>query len=346
MAKERSVGFGYGRAPWQPEPPVDPVIVGLGPAASGEARARLVRPPSNIVHPNEPAGFVPWWVHDWQTFPNTTEVTAVPASDKGTIILGGVSASVHRGTVIDDPTAPHGYGRSVRVIWPADFPVGNGLWNWAARSHTGDPSSYLQGWDWDLAIKLQKWYISIWILWEPMNEAGEWEMHFDKLRIGTCNRHITGGGTRMIMGWTTRGLNSANWDLWGTEGRDSYNWGYQTISPGDTKSFHFAQPGPTVGVWTHHEMVCDRTIADPMFRDAPAGEEVIGPTHVKRWQNGTLILDKQDYHTMMRHPMAEFFINLNQSSGVRSTQDKYLRYSGLYISGELFGNQAYPKNGG
>lgn len=289
--------------------------------------------PAPGQRPNEPAGFVPWFVHDWQTFPSDRDTCTVPASHRGFFVFCGVSAHVDRGTLINDPNAPHGFGKSIRVHWPANFPGGSGFFNYAIRS-----TDVLSPTEDRIAAStpLQKWYISTWVYLEP-DANGEWEMNFNQLRHFTGNRHITGLGRASVFGWTLRGDaisgSSMDYTRTGDAMRDYRLWGYS--SPGGTSTtFATAAPGLPVGKWVHMELLFDRTVkGSRLFDESNAG---IGPVRVKYWANGQLIMDRLVEDVWMSHPFMELFFNLNQSSGDRPTTDKYIRLSGTYVSGELY----------
>jgi uncharacterized protein YjdB len=287
-------------------------------------------------HPNEPAGFVPWFVHDWQSFPDG-ETCVVPASGEGYFVFCGVSAHVGRATLINDGNAPHGFGKSLRVHWPAGFPTGHGMFNYAIRStpHLTSPART------ETAIPLQKWYISTWVYLEP-EAGGGWEMHFDQLRHFTMNRHVTSGseGGRTIAGWTLRGVlpysgSSVDWEKGERMDtlRDYRLWGYRC--DGCSTSTHArVEPGVAVGEWVHMELLFDRTVKPPPL--FATGDPGIGPVRVKYWANGTLRMDRVLDNVYMAYPFMELFFNLNQSGGVAPNGDKYIRLSGTYISGEVY----------
>jgi uncharacterized protein YjdB len=300
-------------------------------SATMSASVSLAQAPS-ARYPNEPARFVTWFEHDWQTFPKTTDECVVPASGTGYMIFCGVSASVERGSLIDDPDAPHGFGKSIRVHWPANFPVGSGFFNYAIRSteRRTNPDRI------DTSIPLQKWYISTWVYLEP-DAAGEWEMNFNQLRHFTGNRHITGLGRASVFGWTLRGDvvdgSSMDYDRNGDRMRDYRLWGYRSPG-GSSASFATTTPGLPIGQWVHMELLFDRTVKGT--RLFSADEDGIGPVAVRYWANGQLLMDRVVEDVWMSHPFMELFFNLNQSSGVRPTTDKFIRLSGTYVSGELY----------
>jgi uncharacterized protein YjdB len=284
--------------------------------------------------PNEPAGFVPWFVHDWQSFPATRNDCVVPASDRGYFIFCGVSAHVERATLIDDPDAPHGFGKSLRVHWPAGMSVGSGFFNYAIRStpHRTNPEVI------ETSTPLQKWYISTWVYLEPEAD-GMWETHFDQLRHFTGNRHIAG---RTIFGWTFRGVlryegTSVRWETGGPRRmealRDYRLWAYKCDGC-SSSTLATVEPGMPLGQWIHMELLFDRTVktTSPMFGSGTDGE---GPVAVKYWANGELLMD-HTVETFMESPFVELFFNLNQSGGISPSVDKYIRLSGTYISGELY----------
>jgi hypothetical protein len=280
--------------------------------------------------PNEPAGFVPWFVHDWQSFPATTDDCVVPASGVGYMHFCGVSAHVERATLIDDPDAPHGFGKSLRVHWPANFPVGSGFFNYAIRSNEERGSPDMR----DTAIPLQKWYVSTWVYLEPSGD-GLWEAHFDQLRHFTGNRHIIAGDNgKTLFGWTFKGHSLGQgatqgeirlYRLWGRKDPDSPSASFTEFSTSGSLP---------VGRWVHMELLFDRTVkVPPLFA---VGEDGVGDMHFKMWANGVLMRDAIYPDFYASHPFMELFFNLNQSGGVRPTRDHYLRLSGTYVSGERY----------
>jgi uncharacterized protein YjdB len=288
---------------------------------------------ANARYPNEPAGFVPWFMHDWQSFPDGEECV-VPASGLGYFIFCGVSAHVGRAKLIDDPDAPHGFGKSLRVHWPAGMSVGHGVFNYAIRStpHRTNPERL------ETSAPLQKWYVSTWVYLEPEAD-GTWEAHFNQLRHFSMNRHITGTGKSSAT-WAFRGMlpyegSKLVWDgnQRQTETRD-YRLSGRECPDCSTTTQTTVQPGPRLGQWVHMELLFDRTVkAAPLFA---LGDDGVGPVHVRYWENGKLMMDRVIDDAYMSHPFMELFFNLNQSGGIAPGTHKYIRLSGTYVSGELY----------
>jgi hypothetical protein len=300
-------------------------------SATMSASVSLAQGP-NARYPNEPAGFVKWFEHDWQTFPATTDECVVPASGAGYMVLCGVSANVSRARLIDDTDAPHGFGKSLRVHWPADFPVGHGFFNYAIRS----TSSRTMPGVIDSSVKLQKWYISTWVYLEPMNARGEWLMNWDQLRHFVGNRHIGGSEVKAMFGWTFKGGIKGEepyWSDWSGQTRHTRLWGFPAPDA-STVTHANASPGLPVGQWIHMELLFDRTVKRPPLFSPD--EDGIGPVHVTFWANSEVVMDTVVEGVWMSHPFMELFFNLNQSGGIRPEAERYMRLIGTYVSGELY----------
>lgn len=275
---------------------------------------------------NEPRGFEPWFRHNLAThgFPETrVGLVWMAASDVGFLQFSGASAHIERATLIDDPRFEG--GKCLRVLWPANFSVGSGMFNYAMRSTDGRASTDKIA----EAIKLQRWYIRQQYLLEP-DDDGTWEAHWDQLRIFTGNRHLVSGTQETMFGWTLRGESNAG-DWGGGHFMDrcrAYRlWGYKspTVS---SSSLASPSPGPRIGQLITQEMLFDLTV-----RGSNMFPKVAAPVHVKAWENGAGILDaKPEWY--IGHPFMELFQNINQSGGVRPATDKYIRLGVPYISGE------------
>jgi hypothetical protein len=288
-------------------------------------------------HPNEFAGAVPFFDHDFGYWPESREgIAGFPASHTGWIQFNGVNATDKQFGITPDPDGPHGYKGYVRALWHAGKQVGTGVWNWTARNIEGSAAEVMAG------TLLRKAYISFWVYLEPEDD-GMWETHFDQFRMFTVNRHVTGSyGGRTTMGFTFRGVlryegTSVRWVTGEPKRmsalRDYRYWGYKCDGC-SSATLANAGPGMPLGQWVHHEIIIDRTVKTdgPMFGTGTDGE---GPVHIQHWANGALLLDRV-VTTYMAFPLAEIHVNLNQSGGIAPSVDKYIRWTGLYISGEPY----------
>ncbi len=275
--------------------------------------------------PNEPAGFEPWFEHDWQTFPTCRSSGCdMPASGAGWFKAFGTNSNLSTATLVEDSAAPHGKGRSVRILAPEGHPIGSGFFSLSLRSSDVGGVSEAQ----DAATKLQKWYISYWIQFEPNPIDGRWDIRTHQLRQFTVNRQIV--GVPSLFGYTFR---------WPGAFGPSNGWGPHRMwgrdSPTSGTVDHFNQsPGPSVGRWHHIEMVFDRTVkSPPLFAE---GEDGVGPMAVSLWMDGVLIRDEFVSDFYADKPFMELFLNFNPSGGETFQRDEFIRIGDVYVSGERY----------
>jgi hypothetical protein len=268
-------------------------------------------------YPNEPAGFVPWFEHDWQTMV-TDFNQEIPASGVGWLRSWSENTNSvfpDNTELVDDPDAPHGFGKSVRIRWQeGQDGAGPSMFGCLREPYGGS----LQN-----KISLQKWYISYWVYWEPNPLDGMVEMAAGQMRQYSVNRQHTG---RAMYGWTFRSYASdAPRDVF-----QSYRlWGYPS-SGGSSVTHAESSPGPAVGEWLHIETVMDRTVkAPPLWGSS-------GDMAIKVWVNGEVLLDTIAGDFYSEHPFLEFAVTLVGSGGSIRTRADYMRISGIYISGEEY----------
>jgi hypothetical protein len=293
---------------------------------------------------NEPVGFVPWFVHDWQSFPETHEgVSVVPASDAGYFVLSGVSAHVTRGALVDDG-GPHGYGKAVRVRWPDGFPVGHGMFNYSLRAVpiTGGSAAFQD------SPKFQKLYVSYWDLLEGMEDyPAKWEMHWDQFRRFTLNRHITGAmpregsASRQLFTYTYRGQlpyegSTLVWDAGWLQDETRHT---RLIASKDCNDTGFTWGTVSRSMefdkWYRHEILFEWD----KFGNTCATS--VNQLTVTVWMNGEMV-HQTTAPANAYYPAAEVFFNFNQSGGVASTLgDKFIRHTGVYVSGEPYTGPQY-----
>jgi hypothetical protein len=266
-------------------------------------------------YPNEPAGFVPWFEHDWQTFP--TSNTNQPASHVGYFKLVGTNTSLVNTTLIDDLGAPHGYGKSVRIRAPRGHPVGSGIANWSMTSSLNSLGSS------DGHTELDQFYISFWLLFE----GADWEQPDAWFRIFTINRHVPKQCVGSSAIGFSLGTNSSRSEPYINPDWKSWRlWGYPTCES-SSATLREIGSGPKLNTWYHVEFLF-RRLTGSMTSSDPHGTSAITV-----WANGVTIIDGTFTH-IMEAPMRQMHINFNPSGGtIDRTRDDYFRISGIYVSG-------------
>lgn len=271
-------------------------------------------------YPNEPAGYEPWFEHDWQTFPQSRSELLSHPSASGTGYFhswGNFDNHWERAPeLIDDPDARHGFGKSLRFILPAGHPIGRSIFSWSHRG-TGD-------------IGLKEIYASFWLYLEPNPADGLWEMP-EKWRLFSLNRHTGGDCTHS----TVLGLSLKRYPG-GVRGDfgDFWTWGYNQCASASSSTLANSVGGE-VGQWLQIELQLKRlNVGTTWVED--------GDSEYRLWINGTKIIDAVVTHSMSK-PITQQLINTNPSGAWESStnrqyklRDDYLRYSGFYVSGVAF----------
>jgi hypothetical protein len=244
-------------------------------------------------YPNEPAGYVPWFSHDWQTW-LTPGVGQLAGSEAG--YINWHSGYIDRQPLVDDPEAPHGIGKSVRILLPENHPAGVGFGSYNIGAQSG--GSYLD----HVSTQLGEVYLSFWVLWEahPDNDKIELAQMF---RFLTFNRHLPAqspatDGT--ALGFSMRALvgHVSEWYAWEL-------WGAATNGANPSTTFHSQGPNAYVGQWYHVELLWKRLNLDGAWPKD-------GDSEVKLWANGDLIADRVITHGA-NYPVRQIHINPNPS---------------------------------
>jgi hypothetical protein len=277
------------------------------------------------AYPNEPAGATPWFQHDYQTFP--LDGLDVAASDAGFFKMQGTNTQgLHHVTLIDDPTAPHGKGKSLRVRRPANHTIGTGVFNFTVRSSlsgVGSPQDH---------TPLRKVYISYWTMYEA-DGNGEWSVQSGQWRQFKPNRQWPTIGQP---GFTFRApaeIGTSEFpvllDAW-----DRYRFWGSRFDGGSTVTFD-PEPSPAIpiGSWHHIEIIYDRVGSEPLYG---SGSDGVGSTSITLWVDGTLLRDSVDNEVYEEDPFVELHWNYNPSSGQDSDREDWIRIGDLYISGEVY----------
>jgi hypothetical protein len=277
-------------------------------------------------YPNEPAGHTPWFSHDWQTFPaNPSE--AMAASDAGFFYGSGVNNSYHRGTLVDDPTAPHGKGKSIRILVNEGIKAGNSTFNFSANS---SPARLHD----DFAhhhTQLRAVYVSMWLYFEPNAEHGDWQNYARWLRLFRLNNHVTGVcegageiGTSLAWPWDSDGNDPNPKNDW-----DGVRiWGWEECEGGSSNFAHnYALRLPKVGEWVHIEWVFER------LTGSMTDDDYMGESRIRSWINGQVWADVTQHHRW-RRPIRQVAVNiLGSSGGDDKARDDHMRIGDFYVSG-------------
>ena len=280
--------------------------------------------------PNEPAGYQPWFEHDWQSFETVRVNMNKPASEVGwftTAGWSGTTSELRNFELIDDPNAPHGYGKSLRVTFPEGHPSGSGYGSYSHMSVDAIPAD-------DNAdhTELKAYYLSFWLYLEPNPADGLWQQ-FGIQRFFTVNRHIIDECTGSDMGLSFRSGPA----YIGPDDPAGYWWIWPNEDCGRSLNTHWkGTPGPTVGTWYHVELLVERlsgglTVEDP-----------VGDSDIKLWVNDELLFDDVITHKWTT-PARQFLLNLNPSAGSTTNlrdRTEHIRLSGIYVSGVLVGSDS------
>lgn len=262
---------------------------------------------------NEPAGYTPWFVHDFQSWPDDTYNDGFEASDVGWFYGGGVNNNFAPSELVDDATAPDGSGKAVRLTWPSGHPTGFDIGNWSLTSSPDNLQSGVGHTD------LRSMYMRYWIMFGDPGDT-TW---FDGMGYwrswGTVNRHVPqrvdGNGS------STFGARFRNTQT--THLGDYEYWYYDANGDrGITEVYPTELIVP--GVWHRFEhLVTIVSQTECRFRC---------------WINGTQYVDATDSTTFNNNinvdGIRQIHWNNNPSGGSNPTQDYYLRISGIYVSGD------------
>jgi hypothetical protein len=295
--------------------------------------ANSVAGPGSDRYPNEPAGFVPWFEHDWQTWPNN-RAQRVLASGVGMIV-----ASPHESDaagaflLVDDPTAPHGKGNSLRHRLRDGQPVGStsGVFNlFSPKPGAGTSQSYRD------QVKLRSVYRSHWVYFEPDPVTNDFMFGIQHMRTFWWNRFYgsaRGGNVSLGTPDTFRsGVGPSRAGTWKGPG-------YWHYSDDGLKSF-YGNMTLAVGVWYHVEYLWETegnynartTDSSYSNEDGPEG---LNDGRVRVWVDGTLVRD--DRHTIhLRAPLVNDhfgMVFLSGSSAWPRIQDDFIRFGDIYVSG-------------
>jgi hypothetical protein len=274
--------------------------------------------PSAARYPNEPVGFVPWFEHDWQTWPNEPS-ERMYASGVGMIMsTSSASDAATAFILIDDPTAPHGKGKSLRHRQRQGQHNGttSGIFN-VFNPKPGTPSS--QEVSYDAQIQLKSVYRSHWIYFEPDPVTGDWQ-------FGNAHMRTFWGNRFYGLSHQAVSLRSPDNPL---DQRLNHYAGANMWHSTPTTVYKSARLELPIGVWRHHEYLWE-----------PEGEFDVAngiTSRIRAWIDGEVIIDRVITHFIERPFGNEHFamVWLGGSDGVRE-QDDFIRFGDIYVSGSLY----------
>jgi hypothetical protein len=265
-------------------------------------------------YPNEPAGYVPWFEHDWQTFP-TSQGGVVAASEVGLIHLTEFPEGFE---LVDDPAAPHGKGKSLRHRLPEGQLVGtsSGVFNlYSPKPGTGQSTSFND------QVRLQSVYRSHWVYMEPDPVTDDFMLGIQHMRYFWGNRqidhrHVTVGFTSPPEAWNGAPQRVRRWlghsYLYFTGAGGGYNIDYGSRSI-------------PIGAWHHIEVLIE----------AGPNEGTMTDSRIRAWIDGELVQDFVLTHYIGYAFAQDHFsaLLLAGIDGWRRIQDDFIRFGDIYVSG-------------
>jgi hypothetical protein len=237
-------------------------------------------PVQGARHPNQPAHFVTWFEHDWQTWPWTDGAGAnLPASEAG-MINSPSTRNPENFELIDDPDARHGMGKSVRHRQAKGQHGGNtgGVFNLLhPKPGTGTSTSQAN------QVTLKSLYRSHWFLFEADPATGDWQFGFDHMRMFGWN----------YQGLTPRGINTAvrppvDWQERSATYRGPSFWYYPEHDSGHKRIYLFDEQSFNVGQWYRYELLYE-IIGDFNYGSGEAG---MNTARIRAWVDGVPVYDE------------------------------------------------------
>jgi hypothetical protein len=284
-------------------------------------------------YPNEPAGFVPWFEHDWQTWPNG-RAELMFASGVGMIKASDYTSDAAEAfLLVDDPTAPHGKGKSLRHKLRDGQPVGStsGTFDlFSPKPGAGTSQSYRD------QVKLRSVYRSHWVYFEPDPVTNDFMFGIQHMRTFWWNRSYgsaRGGNVSLTCPNTfVSGVGPQRTDTWKGPGY----WYYSD----DGLKLAYNNMTLRVGVWYHVEYLWESegnynegtTETSYSNEDGPEG---LNNGRMRTWVDGVLVQD----HTIRQHVRAPLandhfgMVFLSGSSAWPRIQDDFIRFGDIYVSG-------------
>jgi hypothetical protein len=256
----------------------------------GEPRAR---------YPNEPAGYVTWFEHDWQSWPGSGQSLA--ASGTG-VIYQPSNRRPENFYLIDDPTAPHGKGRTLVHRLYEGQPNGST----AGTFHLFHPKPGVRLNDRTYAsqVKLKSYYRSFWYRVVPDPATGDFQFGSNHERLFWPNQ-FWGWHGGSNGGSVNVSLRSPGWE--GAHVRHDYHrgiqyWMYRQSGSGISyvRPYDDAARRP-LGAWHHVEQLVEILNDPPNYGEGEAG---MNEARIRTWVDGVLLLDDNPAPTRLRAALA------------------------------------------
>jgi uncharacterized protein YjdB len=272
---------------------------------------------TSASRPNEPAGYTPWFEHDWQTWDQTQRFFASGA---------GMVEAIHSPgpfELVDDPTAPHGKGKSLRHRQPEGQEAGTtgGVFNiFHPQPGNGQSKNFGD------QVQLRSVYRSHWVFFEPAPVTGDWQFGDSHMRTFWWNRYY--------------GLGHGNVGLRSPESprppnRYAYFRGASMWHSSPSVIRYSDEIRLAVGEWHQFEYLWET--------DGEFGVENGIRSRVRVWINGMLRADVSFDHYIERPFANEHFAMVWSGGGGADnpntrTQDDFVRFGDIYVSGIPFTN--------
>jgi hypothetical protein len=280
---------------------------------SADSSCATYQAASSGRYPNEPAGFVPWFEHDWQTWPQTLRVFH-PASGAGYIYSRSSNFEL-----INDPDAPHGRGMSLRHRQPKGQPSGStgGVFDiYSIPNRAKNSADH---------VLLKSVYRSHWVMFEPDPRTGDWQYGDTHMRTFWWNRDWGDAGFRISIRSPSTNATARSATFRGLGG-----WFYPTsdTSPSTSKVWTDSEHVYQVGRWYHFESLVE---TEGKFGSDDSG---INRTRIRMWVDGVLKLDEtRDVH--FSYPLGNEHFGMVWLGGsmTERLQDDFVRFGDIYISG-------------
>jgi hypothetical protein len=292
-------------------------------------------PPDADSYPNEPAGYVPWFEHDWQTWPNNKSQKML-ASGAGMIKASDYASDAAEAfLLVDDPDAPHGKGKSLRHKLRDGQPVGStsGTFNLhSPKPGTGTSHSYKD------QVKLRNVYRSHWVYFEPDPVTNDFMFGIQHMRTFWWNRSYgsaRGGNVSLTCPDTfVSGVGPSRTDTWKGPGY----WYFKDYNVGSTTRHN--NMTLAVGVWYHVEYLWESEgnynagTSETSYSNED-GPEGVNNGRMRTWVDGVLVRDDA-IQQHVRAPLANDhfgMVFLSGSSSWPRIQDDFIRFGDIYVSG-------------
>jgi hypothetical protein len=278
--------------------------------------------PDFAARPNEPAGYVPWFEHDWQTWP-TKEAHKMMASEVGMIDW---ASGYDNFELVDDPSAPHGKSKSLRHRQPAGQQAGvtGGVFNLLNPKPGAGTSHSLAD-----QVPLESFYRHHWVYFEPDPVTGDWQFGDSHMRTFWANRPDYNGQANIGLKSPANPRPPNRYDYF--DGASIWYYAYE----GATSTIKYATvPGLAVGQWHRFEYLWETENNFKNVDDSDGQND----SRVRIWINESVVFDQIVTHHMFYPFTRDHFAMVWSGGGGASnpnvrSQDDFIRFGDIYISG-------------